>query len=298
MLTDICDSAGFIIRITAKLVKYLHIIVPIILIVFITFDLFKALTSDMDDKSKKEAFSKATKRMIYAIIVFLIPTIIMFVFRNINKLITNDNKTSTTSTSWINCWLAVYSGTSYNSAYGSTSYSPNRTSTPRPAVTARLSKVTTPPPTVAPCSAYTTSSSCSNAGCHWNNNTCSTTIPASVNNYLCCYYDQNSGLYNYTYTTNATTCSGQLKGIPGESKESCCDKNGSNGCNPTQPTASPPPVQVYSCCWYENGMRRYSEDVEYWSCRNQNGDANYTIEECCDGFGYSDLNQCRAKFPY
>ena len=107
MFLDVCTDAGFLIRIIVKLFKYLRFLIPIILVVFITFDLFKVMTGDADDKAKKEAFSKAVKRMIYAVIIFFIPTIITIIFRNIQS-VSKDNKTSTDSTSWISCWLSEY----------------------------------------------------------------------------------------------------------------------------------------------------------------------------------------------
>ena len=109
MLTDVCQDAGFILRIIVNLIKYAHIIIPILLILLITFDLFKVLTGPTDEKSKSEAFSKAVKRLIYAIIVFFVPTIINFVFKTVDRFTDdNSNATTTTATSWISCWTEMY----------------------------------------------------------------------------------------------------------------------------------------------------------------------------------------------
>lgn len=102
-----CNDMGFLLRITVKLVKYLHIIVPILLIVFISIDLFKVVAGNADDKAKQEATGKAIKRVIYAVIVFLIPTILNFAFKTISKF-TNNDGTTTNSTSWMECWSAEY----------------------------------------------------------------------------------------------------------------------------------------------------------------------------------------------
>ena len=87
----------------------MHIIIPVILIVMITYDLFKAFVGQADDKAKKEASEKAVKRVIYAVIIFFIPMIINFVFKKIDSATSNQtNATSTTSTSWIHCWTVEY----------------------------------------------------------------------------------------------------------------------------------------------------------------------------------------------
>ena len=112
MILDVCTSASFILRIAVKVVKYLHFIIPVILIVMIMFDFAKAMTNgQLDEKTKKEATDKAIKRIIYASIVFLIPTIINFAFTKIDELSSSNNDTpatSTTAKSWMRCWVDLY----------------------------------------------------------------------------------------------------------------------------------------------------------------------------------------------
>lgn len=108
---NMCENAGFLLRIVVKLVKYMHIIVPVILVLMITFDLAKSLTGPLDDKMKKEVFNRATKRAIYAAIVFLIPTLINFIFQRIDPLVGDSgttNATTANSTSWLHCWNYYY----------------------------------------------------------------------------------------------------------------------------------------------------------------------------------------------
>ena len=107
MFLDACADAGFLVRIVVNLFKYFRIIIPIILVVFIIYDLSKAIVSNVDEKVKKDAFSKIVKRAIFAIIIFFIPTIITIIFKQINN-ISKDEHTSTTSTSWMDCWFAEY----------------------------------------------------------------------------------------------------------------------------------------------------------------------------------------------
>ena len=107
MLVVECSDLGFILRVLAKLLKYLHYLIPIILIVLITFDLFKVVTGSADEKAKSEALNKAVKRLIYAVMVFLIPTVLMAVFRRIDSVTTNDDADGSAS-SWISCWIEYY----------------------------------------------------------------------------------------------------------------------------------------------------------------------------------------------
>lgn len=63
------------------LLNVIRLIVPIVLIVLAIMDIAKVvMNSNLDDKVKKEATSKLTTRVIYAIIIFLIPTIVRLVF--------------------------------------------------------------------------------------------------------------------------------------------------------------------------------------------------------------------------
>ena len=106
-----CGKLGFVLRILAKLVYYVRIIVPIILIVMIIIDLAKVVVNgNADDKAKRDAFSKAVKRTIYAVLVFLIPVLINYIFKKVEDFTTDNGGSSTTSTSWVSCWRQYYNG--------------------------------------------------------------------------------------------------------------------------------------------------------------------------------------------
>lgn len=108
MLVDICTDASFILRIIVKLVKVMQLLIPILLIVLVSVDLFK-IVAGADEKAKKENADRIVKRVIYAVIVFLVPVIINFIFRQIDPLTKTDSKVSTTTTtSWISCWNHYY----------------------------------------------------------------------------------------------------------------------------------------------------------------------------------------------
>ena len=109
LLVDICSDASFILRIVVKIVKVMQLLIPILLIVLVTFDLVKVLTGTADDKEKKEAGDKIVKRIIYAAIIFLVPVIVNLIMKKIDPLTQNDSKyTTTTSTSWVSCWNKYY----------------------------------------------------------------------------------------------------------------------------------------------------------------------------------------------
>lgn len=106
MLSVSCNNIGFILRIIATLVFYIRIIIPVLLIVLIIFDFVKVITGSADEKAKSEATSKAVKRIIYAVIVFLVPVVINFIFKTIENYAPRDN--NGTPTSWVSCWTQYY----------------------------------------------------------------------------------------------------------------------------------------------------------------------------------------------
>jgi len=108
-MSKICQDAGFVLGIITKLVKIIQWAIPILLIVLIIFDLTKAMTGNVDDKAKKDAISKTVQRFIYAVIIFLLPTIVNFILLRIEP-ISRDSKgnITSTSTSYLGCWNYYY----------------------------------------------------------------------------------------------------------------------------------------------------------------------------------------------
>lgn len=108
-MNQICKDAEFILGPAVQIVKIVRWVIPILLIVLIVFDLSKTLVGQMDDKSKKDVFSKIVKRIVYAVIVFLIPTVVNFILLKIEP-ISRDSKDnlSSTSTSYLGCWNYYY----------------------------------------------------------------------------------------------------------------------------------------------------------------------------------------------
>ena len=103
-----CDDIGFIVRILAKLLKYIHYLVPMLLIVLVIIDIAKLVITNPDDKAKSTTFSKIGKRVIYSIIIFLLPTILFFIFDRIKGIGDSDSHSDVNSTSWYGCFRSAY----------------------------------------------------------------------------------------------------------------------------------------------------------------------------------------------
>ena len=108
-MSEMCTDAGFILNTVVQVIKIVRWVIPILLILFIIFDLFKVVTGNPDDKAKRDAFNKIVKRLIYAVIVLLVPTVINIVLLKIEPLTRDNNGNITsTSTSYLGCWNYYY----------------------------------------------------------------------------------------------------------------------------------------------------------------------------------------------
>ena len=79
--------------------------IPCVLIVLGTIHMFKAMTSG-DEKATKEAPQKFIRRLIYAVVAFLIPFIISLVFTFVGKMINDEaaQQGKTTYDNFFGCW--------------------------------------------------------------------------------------------------------------------------------------------------------------------------------------------------
>ncbi len=79
--------------------------IPILLIVLCTIDMFKAVSSG-DEKKTKEAQKTSIRRLIYAVVAFLIPWIIGLVFGFIGNVVTDDSAQVADNTwkTFFKCW--------------------------------------------------------------------------------------------------------------------------------------------------------------------------------------------------
>lgn len=96
-------------------------LIPIVLIILGSIDMFKAMASG-DEKKTKEAQKTFTRRLIYAVVAFLIPFIINLVFNFIGT--TFDNQELQDAVADNNNFFKCWNGTSVNdSGNGSNSTS-------------------------------------------------------------------------------------------------------------------------------------------------------------------------------
>lgn len=101
-LVDYCDSLEPVIRLVKSVVSLIQWGVPFLLIVFGMVDLGKAVMSSKEDEMKK-AQSTLIKRVIYAVAVFLVVTLVMFVM----GLVTDAQADDADTESWQTCWNRV-----------------------------------------------------------------------------------------------------------------------------------------------------------------------------------------------
>lgn len=95
-----CYGLQPIISLIKALLNILQIVVPILLIVWGSLDLGKAVMAN-DDKEIKGATSKLIKRAVAAVIVFFIPWLVELIM---GIVASNSNEEANTATSFADCW--------------------------------------------------------------------------------------------------------------------------------------------------------------------------------------------------
>ncbi len=99
-----CEGLGPIVRLIKKGVfPLIQIGIPILLIVFGTIDLGKAVISS-DDKEIKAAQGRLIKRCIYAAAVFFVTTLVTLLMNIVAK---GADESENNTTSWATCWRSV-----------------------------------------------------------------------------------------------------------------------------------------------------------------------------------------------
>lgn len=76
--------------------------VPIVLIVYGSIDMFKAVTKAEDEKFIQDARRSLIKRIIYGVVVFLVPLIVNIIMELIDEGVTTTDEV--TATTWVSCW--------------------------------------------------------------------------------------------------------------------------------------------------------------------------------------------------
>ena len=103
-ILDVCDEIGPVLSIVKWALNMICYAVPILLIVLLTIDIAKLVTAgNLDDKMKKEVGNKIVTRLIYAVVIFLIPIIINAIFSLLPQGAISDDG-SGYNAGWWTCW--------------------------------------------------------------------------------------------------------------------------------------------------------------------------------------------------
>lgn len=92
------EEMQMIMGIVITILDIIKFIVPIVLIIFCTIDIFKIIVSKKEDeikKLRKDVFMK----IVYCIIIYLIPFIVPFILKFASNIIPMEYDDS-----WKNCW--------------------------------------------------------------------------------------------------------------------------------------------------------------------------------------------------
>ena len=109
-ILDCCPNADLysILGIVQWVIKLICWVVPIIIIILTILDVAKIVTAgNIDDKLKKEVTSKITTRIIFAVLIFLVPTIVKLLFGFIPVVKDKTNNTEAIGATWQTCWDAT-----------------------------------------------------------------------------------------------------------------------------------------------------------------------------------------------
>lgn len=99
-----CDIRPFlkIIRLVISIIQWS---VPLLLLVLGTIDMFKAIVSG-DEKATKESQSTFFKRLMYGVIIFLVPFLISLILNLVSDNIIKDDSDLTSAEAWVECWTS------------------------------------------------------------------------------------------------------------------------------------------------------------------------------------------------
>lgn len=94
-----CYGFDFIVRIIKDgIFPIVQVVIPIILIVLCTFDLGRAVIGS-DDKENKKILKRIVRRLVFAILIFFIVTVINLIFTMVGNITENEALIR-----WSQCW--------------------------------------------------------------------------------------------------------------------------------------------------------------------------------------------------
>lgn len=79
MNVDFCSEAAGMLELVGNILMIFKFFVPLIVIIYAIFDFYKSVI-DKDSDSIKKSFKRALLRLVAAILIFFLPTLINFCF--------------------------------------------------------------------------------------------------------------------------------------------------------------------------------------------------------------------------
>lgn len=94
-----CNSdMQMLVNIVIQVLDVVHFFVPMVLIIFCTIDIFKIIVSKKEDDVKKLR-NDVFRKIVYAIVIYLIPFIVPFVLNTVDRILPMDYDNS-----WKECY--------------------------------------------------------------------------------------------------------------------------------------------------------------------------------------------------
>ena len=100
-----CDLAPFL-KIVKLVISIVQFSVPLVLIGLGTFDMIKAITSG-DEKVSKEVAMTFGKRLLFGVVIFLVPYLLKLILQFTEQVLTSDSNfeyENGSATAWLSCW--------------------------------------------------------------------------------------------------------------------------------------------------------------------------------------------------
>lgn len=101
---EMCSNLQPFLNVIKVFLEILRWTVPILLIIFGSIDMFNAVTKADDEKVIQDSRRKFIKRIIYGVVVFIVPFLVNLVMELIDEGIGNENNDEVTATTWVSCW--------------------------------------------------------------------------------------------------------------------------------------------------------------------------------------------------
>lgn len=99
LFLDNCNGLGDVVSILKSVYNILKFAIPFVLLLFGAIDLGKAVIASKEDEMKK-AQGTFIKRIVYAVIIFLLFSIVNFVI----SILPEAQDDNLTNTDWVTCW--------------------------------------------------------------------------------------------------------------------------------------------------------------------------------------------------